>query len=119
MVVVETDSPPAAGPGSAPRLSDGGGPQGRISPTDPSLPASSEMCLKVGSGGGSVRSCWLPSRLGAILRPFFLPGYTVSGPPRSNLTDPRDRDTLHFDFTAGEDVCGGWVVSRGTEACVS
>ena len=43
----------------------------------------------------------------------------MSGPPRSNLTDPRDRDTLHFDFTAGEDVCGGWVVSRGTEACGS
>ena len=73
----------------------------------------------MGPGSGSVRSCWLPSKLGAILRPFFLPGYTVSGPPRSNLTDPRDRDTLHFDFTAGEDVCGGWVVSRGTEACVS
>ena len=68
----------------------------------------------MGPGSGSVRSCWLPSKLGAILRPFFLPGYTVSGPPRSNLTDPRDRDTLHFDFTAGEDVCGGGgVVSRG------
>ena len=43
----------------------------------------------------------------------------MSCPPRSNLADPRDRGTLHFDFTAGEDVCGGWVVSRGTEACGS
>ena len=97
--------------------------------------------MEVGPRGGPVvpyRHCWLPPRFFeggprericpfllasfcrcAILRPVALPGYTVSGPPRSNLTDPRDRDTLHFDFTAGEDVCGGWVVSRGTEACVS
>ena len=62
---------------------------------------------KVGPGSGSVRSCWLPSTLGAIIRPLRLPGYTVSGPPRSHLAAPRDRYTLHFDFTAGEDVCGG------------
>ena len=103
-MVVESDSPRAARPGSAPRLSDGGGPQGRVWHIDSFLLASSWICSKVGLEGGSVvatRSCWLPSEIGAILRPISPPGYTACGPPRSNLTDPRDRDTLHFDFTAG------------------
>ena len=63
-----------------------GGPQGRICRSDPSLLASS----------------WR----GAILWPVSLPDYTVCGPPRSNLTDPRYRDALHFDFTAGGSVRG-------------
>ena len=63
-----------------------GGPRGRICRGDPSL----------------LASFWL----GAILRPLSLPDYTVCGPPRSNLTDPRDRDALHFDFTAGGSVRG-------------
>ena len=63
----------------------------------------------------ATRSCWLPSEIGAILRTISPPGYTACGPPRSNLTDPRDRDTLHFDFTAGGSGCGrgGFSGCRG------
>ena len=84
-------------------------PRWRIVTGDLLLPASSLIGWSVGPRWRVFRGdprLLASSWIGVSPRPISLPDYTVRGPPRSNLTDPRDRDTLHFDFTAGGSVRG-------------